>query len=261
MARTEGGPAHDSRLRHLLPAERRAVSRFCEELDRALPGRIQRLILYGSKARGDAHPESDVDLLLVVDSRTTEVEEAVLDLAARVHREDGVFLEVLEMTPADLEAQCALGTPFIRNVAEEGIPLIGESVVVGEGKPKEVARHFLASARENVRAARVLRDADLQGQAIARIYYAFLDAADAALAARGIRTRSHAGTVTLFGLHFVRTGEIDAKYERWFRRALKYRMEADYERRRDFTPEHVEEAIAQAEEFIQVIENLLAKEA
>lgn len=164
------------------------------------------------------------------------------------------------MTPADLEAQCALGTPFIRNVAEEGIPLKGEPVVVGEGRPREVTRGFLESAHDHLKVARLLRDKGFYGQAVSSVYYAFLDAAYAALAARGICTRSHAGTVTLFGLHFVRTGKVDAKYDRWFRRAQKYRLEADYERRRDFTLEHVDEAIVQAEEFLQVTETLLAKE-
>lgn len=251
--------AQDPRLKHLRPAERRAVARFCQELERALPGRVQRLILYGSKARGDAHPESDVDLLLVVDSRTQEVEETILDLTARPW-EEGVYLEVLEMTPADLAAQCALGTPFIRNVAEEGIPLKGEPIMVGEGQPDKVAQQFLKSARERIQQAKLMQQSQFFSAAMSLVYYAFLDAADAALAARGIRTRSHAGTVSLFGYHFVRTGEVEKKYEHWFRRALKYRMEADYERRRDFTPEQVEEAIAQAEEFIQVIETLLAKE-
>lgn len=251
--------AEDPRLKHLRPAERRAVACFCEELERALPGRVQRLILYGSKARGDTHPESDVDLLVVVDYRTQEVEDTILDLTARPW-EDGVYLEVLEMTPADLAAQCALGTPFIRNVAEEGIPLKGEPITVGEGQPQEIVQQFLKSARERIQQATLMQPSQFLGAAMSLVYYAFLDAADAALAARGIRTRSHSGTVSLFGLHFVRTGEVDKKYERWFQRALQYRMEADYERRRDFTPEQVEEAIAQAEEFIRVIEAMLAKE-
>lgn len=260
MGERDGQPGRDPRLKHLRPAERRAVARFCTELERALPGRVERLILYGSKARGDTHPESDVDLLVVVDSRTHEVEETIADIVACLHREDGVYLEVMGLTPADLAAQCALGTPFIRNVAAEGIPLKGEPLMVGEGKPAEVARRFLESAHEGLRLARTAVDMGIYGKAMSLVYYAFLDAADAALAARGIRTKSHAGTVSLLGLHLVRTGEVDAKYERWFRRALQYRLEADYERRRDFTPEQVENAIAQAEEFIRVIETLLAKE-
>jgi uncharacterized protein (UPF0332 family) len=89
------------------------------------------------------------------------------------------------------------------------------------------------------------------------VFYAFLDSADAALAARSIRTKSHAGTIDLFSLHFIKPGLVDARYSGWFKQARKFRLEADYERKRDFTIEQVNEATDQATEFVGVIESLL----
>jgi hypothetical protein len=145
----------------------------------------------------------------------------------------------------------------MRNVAEEGIVLKGEPIVVGKGDPAKVAQGFIESAHGRLRSARAVREIGEYGNAMSLVYYAFLDAADAALAARTIRTKSHAGTISLFGLHFIKPGLVDAKYSRWFRRARKFRLQADYERKRDFTLEQVNEAIDQATEFVGVIESLL----
>ena len=38
------------------------LSRFCSALDEAYGGRIERVVLFGSRARGDAHPDSDYDV-------------------------------------------------------------------------------------------------------------------------------------------------------------------------------------------------------
>jgi uncharacterized protein len=39
------------------------VVRFCQALDRAYgPGKIERVVLFGSRARGDARPDSDYDI-------------------------------------------------------------------------------------------------------------------------------------------------------------------------------------------------------
>jgi len=45
---------------------REALAAFQEALLGALPGQIRRIILYGSYARGEAAPDSDVDVMIVV---------------------------------------------------------------------------------------------------------------------------------------------------------------------------------------------------
>ncbi len=50
----------------LHPEERAWLDEYREALKREHADAVLRLVVYGSKARGDAHDESDVDLLLIV---------------------------------------------------------------------------------------------------------------------------------------------------------------------------------------------------
>ena len=249
----------DPRLSHLTPAEREVVVRFYEHLEREIPGRVERLILFGSKARGDGHSHSDVDLLLIVDRYTPEINDVIIaglpELAV-----GGPDLQVVTFGHDEAEELIAIGTPFMRNVADDGIVLKGEQIVVKKGDRLAVAKRFIASAYGRLRVAEAACDIGEYGNAMSLVYYAFLDAGDAALALRGIRTKSHAGTITLIGKHFIKPGTFPVKYIKWFRRAKKYREEADYERRRDFTPEQVAQAIAEAEEFVKVVEALIERD-
>ncbi|MFQ5814468.1 MAG: nucleotidyltransferase domain-containing protein [Anaerolineae bacterium] len=241
----------------LQPDELRAVEEFKRRLLAKLPGQVKDIILFGSKARGDDHSGSDIDLLVIVDRRTPEADDVISDITADTLLEKRIDISALDFTRDEIAEWSAIGTPLMRNVAAEGIVLKGESIVVGKGDPAKVAQNFIGSAHGRLRSARALLEIVEYGNAMSLVFYAFLDAADAALAARTIRTKSHAGTISLFGLHFIKPGMVDAKYSGWFKRALRFRLQADYERKRDFTLEQVNEAIDQAAEFVEVIESLL----
>ncbi|HLE96968.1 MAG TPA: nucleotidyltransferase domain-containing protein [Candidatus Thermoplasmatota archaeon] len=84
--------------------------------------RVVRLVLYGSHARGDARPGSDVDVLLVLSGdveRGTEIArlvEATYDLLLQ----RGVHVSVLPMS----EREFLMGTtPLLVNVRREGVPI------------------------------------------------------------------------------------------------------------------------------------------
>jgi len=50
--------------------ERSAIETFLERVRERYPERIHQAILFGSKARGDSHADSDIDVLLVVDEES-----------------------------------------------------------------------------------------------------------------------------------------------------------------------------------------------
>jgi predicted nucleotidyltransferase len=65
----------------LKPHEQRAVSDFVDRLQRHHPKRVLQTILFGSKARGDSTPESDIDILIIVDDEDWRFSHAISDLA------------------------------------------------------------------------------------------------------------------------------------------------------------------------------------
>ena len=50
----------------LTPEEQTWVEAYRKSLDERLPGQIERLVIYGSKARGESGPDSDVDILAII---------------------------------------------------------------------------------------------------------------------------------------------------------------------------------------------------
>jgi predicted nucleotidyltransferase len=78
----------------LTDAERQAVLEAAQLLRANLP--VSRVILFGSKARGDARPDSDIDLLVLTSCPVTqELSDRISDCVAEVNLERDVSLNPL----------------------------------------------------------------------------------------------------------------------------------------------------------------------
>ena len=60
------------------------IKELSEALKNELGNRIKDIILFGSRARGDSSPESDYDLLVLVDKETKEVEDRIFNIACEI---------------------------------------------------------------------------------------------------------------------------------------------------------------------------------
>jgi predicted nucleotidyltransferase len=95
------------------------LKRLKKDLKAAMGGKIGDLILFGSYSRGDNTEYSDVDLLILVNSRLTRDEtRKVDDLIAGYSLEHDVVISGL-VYPIDTYQR--FNTPFLLNIKEEGI--------------------------------------------------------------------------------------------------------------------------------------------
>ena len=57
--------------------ENRAIQEYEEILLEKFPGQLSRIMLFGSKARGDSHRSSDVDILVVLVKKDKKIEREI----------------------------------------------------------------------------------------------------------------------------------------------------------------------------------------
>jgi predicted nucleotidyltransferase len=77
----------------------------------------QRVILFGSAARGEADTDSDLDVLVIKDTLEPFVQR--LEAMARLCP-PGVHADILVYTPDELQRMLEDGNPFILRALEEG---------------------------------------------------------------------------------------------------------------------------------------------
>ncbi len=106
-------------------SQRETLAQCLEAMNRALP--LRRVILFGSHARGEARPDSDVDLCLVTDGAERQLKaaerfsEAICDVWPRP-----VFT-LIPITPNRLAEKEAGRDFFFASVLNEGVVLATEN--------------------------------------------------------------------------------------------------------------------------------------
>ena len=93
--------------------------------------------------------------------------------------------------------------------------------------------------------------------AVSRACYAILHAAKAALFGHDVAVASHASVRRMFGLHLVRTGEIEREWARCLAAGSDDRLAADYNVHTRFTCDETRYECRQAREFVKRIERYL----
>src|SRR6266404_2497024 len=107
------------------PEVKDLLQAFHERIPESVRPHIQHLILFGSAAREEDQPESDVDVLVLLDEKSQEREEALREAAYQAmwacDFQRLLSLKILSLT--EYEERLAKGYSFYQNVEREGVPL------------------------------------------------------------------------------------------------------------------------------------------
>jgi predicted nucleotidyltransferase len=103
------------------PADDPILKRFRAALDALYGERIERVVLFGSRARGDAREDSDYDIAVFLTGLADRWQEVdrIVPLVTDILYEDGAFIHALPHRAGSYEDR----TSLMREIRREGIDL------------------------------------------------------------------------------------------------------------------------------------------
>ncbi len=101
--------------------EKPIVEEFKRRIEQKFPGELVRVVLFGSKVRGEGTAESDVDVLVVIRSEDWRRGDEIRALGYALEIEHGVVLSIQVMTLHHYETLRACRSQFFQAVEREGV--------------------------------------------------------------------------------------------------------------------------------------------
>ncbi len=83
----------------------------------------EKIILFGSAARGEFRPDSDADFLVIKTDTPLYGADRIRELSRMIDRD--IPVDLLVYRPEELEQRLKIGDPFLKAILEEGKVLYG----------------------------------------------------------------------------------------------------------------------------------------
>ena len=103
--------------------EKSALREFKSRLQKVLCNQLIELKVFGSKARGDDRPDSDIDVLAIVASDDWHIRDKVYDVATDILLQADVCISPKVISKSRFDQLYKEGTSFIHNVGKDTITI------------------------------------------------------------------------------------------------------------------------------------------
>ena len=105
----------------------KAINKFLSKMNHILKNKIEKIILYGSYARGDYNESSDVDIMILTNLTNQEIEECIekiSDTIFEIQIEEDIYISPIIKNIDNYNVRVEF-VPFYMNVKKEGVELYG----------------------------------------------------------------------------------------------------------------------------------------
>jgi predicted nucleotidyltransferase len=109
----------------LSPKEWQAVQKLLSQIKAAYGKQIRQAMLFGSKARGNASKDSDIDILLLIEKETWELRDEIVGIAADINLEADLLIDVRVIGIERWQQMAKIQSGLYRTISEDAIPLAG----------------------------------------------------------------------------------------------------------------------------------------
>lgn len=225
----------------------RALNYFTKKIRKEHQDQVKDIILYGSYARGESTPESDVDVLVIWSGELARGRKTAAELAIKALVNYDVLISPKVISPKNYENMKKLELPFMKAIQSEGIK-------IGALKLNKVIKQNLKKASERLDAAQILLQNEKYEGVVNRAYYSIFHSAKALLSTEGISPKTHRGLIRKFGEKFVKTGDIPQEYAAILSKAESLRETADYGLMTEIGFEDAKSIVEGAEKFLKMAE-------
>ena len=108
----------------LTPDERVWLTAFRRGLAERFPGLVEQVMIFGSKARGEAGPDSDLDVLVILGTGDRDTKKKVRHLGHSLAVLSEVLPSIMVFDQEEWKLREQTGSPFYRAVMRDGLPAI-----------------------------------------------------------------------------------------------------------------------------------------
>ena len=248
--------------------------------------RLNRMILYGSWARGEATEGSDIDLLIALKGRVNTLEKSrITDVICDIQLENGIDISTILVSENQYKKN---NMPVYLNIRNEGIEVSEYLKRYTQKKLREIYRKrnlenngklfyknftpmkykkeiniLIEKSKAEMRQAEILFNEEEYEGSVSRCYYSMFHSAQSALLTKNIDPFGfqHKTIVSKFGELFIKTGIFPKDMSKNLKETKIKREAADYDSAVGFIfKEEAATKIENGREFNQTIENYIQKE-
>jgi predicted nucleotidyltransferase len=107
----------------LTPDEQAWLEAYRHALAARYPGVVNQMVIYGSKARGDARPDSDLDVLLIIKNEAGALRRLLRRLGYDLAVAFDAIPSILAYTQDEWDQRKQSGSPFRQAVERDAVPV------------------------------------------------------------------------------------------------------------------------------------------